>query len=167
MRWTIVIYALLGFAALQDAGPQIHKQGKLEFPDRCAVDIDEGHVGFGGSAGVDGDGTKVVFIDDGIHESPLPANGDFKGSDFWFQDGKRRFLRPQHGARFSKGIVSGDGFAACAKAAYTNRAIRVDKVSEGSQICVPTSEGRYASIRIMNYNPQTTSLFLTYTTWEK
>jgi hypothetical protein len=167
MRWTIAICALLGFAAMQDAAPKIHKEGKLEFPGRCAVDLDDGHVGFGGSAGVDGDGTDVVFLDDSVHESPLPANGEFKGSDFWFEAGKRRFLHPQHGTKFSTGVVAVQGFAACAKADYVNRSIRIDKVSGGAQICLRTSEGRYASIRITDYNPQTTRLYLTYTTWEK
>jgi hypothetical protein len=32
MRWTIAICALVGLAALQDATPQIHKQGKMEIP---------------------------------------------------------------------------------------------------------------------------------------
>nr|HEV7953800.1 hypothetical protein [Candidatus Acidoferrales bacterium] len=167
MRWMIVVCALAGLAAMQDTAQQIHKQGKLEFPNGCAVDLDEGQVGFGGSAGVDGDGVNVVFLDDGVHESPLRANGDFKSSDFWFEGGKKRFLHPQHGTRFSSGAIAAEGFVACAKAVYVNRAIRIDKLSASAQICVHTSEGRYASIRITDYNPQTTRLHLTYTTWEK
>ena len=167
MRWTIAIFALLGFAALQDSTPQIHKQGKLEFPVGCAVDLDEGHVGFGGKAGIDGDGSDTVFIEDGVSQSPLPANGDFPGSDFWFEGGKHRFLHPQHGAKFSTGVVAAEGYAACAKSTYTNHIIRVDDLKPGAQLCVRTSDARYASIHITEFNPQTARMYLTYTTWEK
>jgi hypothetical protein len=167
VRWTIAICALLGLAALQDSTPQIHKQGKLEFPVGCAVDLDEGHVGFGGKAGIDGDGSDAFFTDGGTHDSPLPSNGDFPGSDFWLEGGKHRFLHPQHGTKFSTGVVAAEGYAACTRSAYTNHVIRVDDLKPGAQLCVRTSEGRYASIHITEYNPQTTRMFLTYTTWEK
>jgi hypothetical protein len=167
VRWAIAICALLSIAALQDTTPPIRKQGKLEFPIGCAVDLDDGHVGFGGRAGVDGDGSNTVFIDEGSHDSPLPSNGDFPGSDFWFEGGKRRYLHPQHGTKFSIGVVHAEGYAACTKSAYTNHEIRVDDLKTGDQLCVRTSDARYASIHIMEYNPQNTRMYLTYTTWEK
>ena len=167
MRWTIAICALLGLAALQDSTPPIRKQGKLEFPVGCAVDLDDGHVGFGGRAGVDGDGTNTVFVDEGAHDSPLPLNGDFPGSDFWFEGGKHRFLHPQHGTKFSTGVVAAEGYTACTKSVFTNHVIRVDDFKPGAQLCVRTSDARYASIRIMEYNSQTNRMYLTYTTWEK
>jgi hypothetical protein len=167
VRWTIAICALLGLAALQDAAPKIHKEGKLEFPVGCAVDLDEGHVGFGGRSGVDGDGSNTVFVDEGAHDSPLPLNGDFPGSDFWFEGGKHRFLHPQHGTKFSTGVVAKEGYAACAESVFTNHIIRVDDFKPGAQLCVRTSDARYASIHIMEYSPQTNRMYLTYTTWEK
>jgi hypothetical protein len=167
VRWTITICALLGIVALQDTTPPIHKQGKLEFPIGCAVDIDEGHVGFGGKSGVDGDGSDTVFIQDGAHDSPLPSNGDFPGSDFWFEGGKRRFLHPQHGTKFSVGTVTEEGYAGCTKSVFTNHVLRVDDLKPGAQICVRTSDARYASIHITEYDSQTTRMHLTYTTWEK
>ena len=167
MRWTIAIFALLGFAALQNTTPPIRKQGKLEFPVGCAVDLDDGHVGFGGRAGVDGDGTDTVFVDEGSHDSPLMQNGDFPGSDFWFEGGKHRFLHPQHGAKFSAGIVEAEGYAACTNTTYTNHIIRVDDFKPGAQLCVRTSDARYASIHIMQYNPKVNRMYLTYITWEK
>ncbi len=167
MRWTIAICALLGLAALQDTTPQIHKQGKLEFPVGCAVDLDEGHVGFGGRAGVDGDGSDAFFLGDSPHDSTLPTNGDFPGSDFWFEGGKHRFLHPQHGTKFSPGVVTAEGYTACAKSTYTNHVIRVDDFKPGAQLCVLTSDARFASIHITEYNPKTARMYLTYTTWGK
>jgi hypothetical protein len=124
-------------------------------------------VGFGGRSGVDGDGSNTVFIDEGSHDSPLPSNGDFPGSDFWFEGGKRRFLHPQHGTKLSVGTVTDEGYAGCTKAVFTNRVLRVDDLKPGAQICVRTSDARYASIHITEYNPQNTRMYLTYITWEK
>jgi hypothetical protein len=167
MRWTIVVCALLGFAALQDASPQILKQGKLVIPASCAVDIDDGRIGFDKNAAVVDEKESLVLIIDGVYESPIPVSGTFKGSDFWFDGGKQQFLRAQHGAQFSKGAVGSMEYAVCAAASYTKHDIRIDKLPASAQICIHTSEGRYASIQITHYDPKTAHLFLTYTIWQK
>ena len=156
MRWTIAVIALLGLGAQQDAPPQIHKQGKMEFPNACTVDLDEGKTDFG----------NTLFLD-GEYELPIPADRSFKGSDFWFEAGKRRFFRPEHGALFSKNAFSAASYADCALATYSKGAIRIDKLPIDSQICVRTSEGRYASIQIKGYESSSTRISFTYIVWEK
>ena len=167
MRWTVTICALLGLFSLQDASPHIHKQGLLGIRADFAGDFDEGRLGFGGQS-YDADGSAtIVLIDEWPHESPLPENGYFRGSDFWFDCGKRKFLRPQHGAKFSKGIVNSGGYKVCASAPYSGNALRVDKLAPGTHVCMRTSEGRYTDITIHGYDPGTFSFGLAYTTWEK
>jgi hypothetical protein len=167
MIWTIAISILLGISTLQDTAPQVHKQGKLAIPDDYAADFDEGRVGFVGDSYIADDGVSVIWLRENVNESPLTENGYFKGSDFWFDAGKRQFLRPQHGARFSKGIVAVAGYTACATTHYTAREIRIDDLPPNAQICMRTSEGRYASIQITGYDPGSFQLVLAYTTWEK
>jgi hypothetical protein len=166
MRWTIAICALLGFAALQDATPRIHKQGVLGIRPDFAGDLDEGRLGFGGDSFDPGKET-LVLLDDWENESPLHENGYFKGSDFWFEWGKRMFLRPQHGAKFSKRIVGSANYKACADAIYSRNALRVDNLPVGTNVCMRTSEGRLANITIHGYDPATFAFTVTYVTWEK
>jgi hypothetical protein len=167
MRWTIVICALIGLAALQNSSPQILRQGNLIVPASCAADIDDGRIGFDKSATVVGEKETLVLIVDGVYESPIPVSGTFDGSDFWFDGGKQQFLRAQHGAQFSKGVVGSVAYAACAAAPYTKRDIRIDKLPPGALLCIRTSEGRYANVQINHYDPKTARLFLTYTIWQK
>jgi hypothetical protein len=168
MRWTIAICALLGFAAMQDAGPQVHKQGTIRIFGTFAIDLDDGRVGVSDSdAAVEKTGQTPVLIIDGASESPVPFHGSFKGSDFWFENAGQRYLRPQHGAQFSKGIFQTAGQAACLAATYTRDAIRIDKLSSNEYICLRTNEGRLASIVISSYDLKTTQLTINYTTWEK
>jgi hypothetical protein len=168
MRWTIAICALLGLAAMQDTVPQIHSQGTIGFIGAFAIDLDDGRVGINDSdAAVEKTEQIPYLLLDGDYESPLPFHGSFKGSDFWFENGKQRFLRPQHGAQFSKGIIRTAGKTACLAATYTRNAIRIDKLSSNDHICLRTNEGRYASIAISSYDLKTTQLTINYTTWEE
>jgi hypothetical protein len=63
MRWTIAIFALVGLAALQDATPQIHKQGKMEVPSYWAADFDTGRVEYAGESYVIDSKNHVVIMD--------------------------------------------------------------------------------------------------------
>jgi hypothetical protein len=166
MRWTIVVCALLGLATLQDSTSRIHKQGLMAIPIDFAADFDEGRIGTGGDW-YDADRPNIVVIHDWVNESPLPENGYFRGSDFWFESGKHKFLRPQHGAKFFRGIVSSTDYKACAGAAYSGNALRVDNLAAGSHVCMRTSEGRFTNITIRGYNPATLQFTLAYVTWEK
>ena len=154
MRWTVAICALIGLTAVQDTSPQIHKQGKIQFYDRAAVDIDEG--------------SAIVEVHvDGDDSVPDPTHPSVKGSDFWFEVGHFLHFHPEHGAMFSASSVSSPEYSACAKASYKKGSIRVDNVGSREHLCVRTSEGRYANILITNYDPKSRQLSLSYTTWEK
>jgi hypothetical protein len=168
MRWTIAICALVGLAALQDATPQIHKQGRLQILADYAGDHDEGRIGFDGdSYDADGKATIIRLDGDAVYESPFPENGFFKGSDFWFESGRRKFLRPQHGAKFSKGKLTSRGYKACADAAYSANALRLDGLAPSTRVCMRTSDKRYSMIVIQPYDPSTFHVTLDYITWEK
>ena len=167
MRWTIAICALISIAALQDASPKIHKQGLLEIPVHYTGDFDEGRIGAGGYWYDADHQATFVEIDDGPDESPLPESGYFKGSDFWFESGKQKFLRPQHGAKFSKVLRNSSGYEACKKATYSGNSLRVDKLASGTHVCMRTSEGRYTDITILGYDPGTFRFRVAYVTWEK
>ncbi len=167
MRWTVAVCALIGLFSLQDGSHQIHKQGILEIRADFAGDFDEGRVGFGGQWYAVDSRATFVLLDDWANESPLPANGYFKGSDFWFESGTRKFLRPQHGSKFSKVLLNSSGYEACAKAAYSGNALRVDKLGSGTHVCMRTSEGRFSEITIHGYDPGTFRFTVAYVTWEK
>ncbi len=154
MRWTFAIYALIGVFALQDATQRIRLQGDLFFPDGCGVDLDDA-----GGIGAD-------FATDRVTE-PEPTKLSFKGSDFWFRAGKRRYFIPQHGAMFSKSVFNAVGYRECAAATYTKGEICIDELPANAQICVRTSEGRFGSIQITRYDPKERMLYITHVTWEK
>jgi hypothetical protein len=77
------------------------------------------------------------------------------------------FLRPQHGAKFSKRTVSSANYKACADATYSRNALRVDTLAAGTHVCMRTSEGRLANITIRGYDPGTFDFTVAYVTWEK
>ena len=154
MRWTVVRCALIGFFASQDASPQIHKQGNMEFYNRAAVDIDEG--------------TAVVLVYvDGNDFDPEPTHPSAKGTDFWFEVGRFQQFHPQHGAMFSTSSVRSSQYDDCARTTYKKGSIRLNNLRPDEYLCVRTSEGRYASIQVVNYDSESGRLSLKYTTWEK
>jgi hypothetical protein len=167
MRWTIAICALIGLAALQDASPRIHKRGILEIRADFAGDFHEGRLGIGGQWYDVDSGDSIVVLDYGANELPLPRSGSFKGSDFWFESGKQKFLRPQHGAKFSKMPRNSSGYEACAKTTYSGNSLRVDKLASGTHVCMRTSEGRFTDITIHGYDLGTFRFTVAYVTWEK
>lgn len=166
MRWIVAICALVGIAAMQDATPPVHKQGKMEVPHYWAADFDTGRVGYAGKSYIIDSENDVVFMDGGEDPPPIYLTS-FKGSDFWFEPGARQYLRPQHGAMFSKQIVSDAAYSTCAVTAYSKNRVRVDNLPAGSLICIRTSAGRYANIQVNGYDRESYRLKLTYITWEK
>ena len=154
MRWTIAICTLIGLAALQDATPQIHKQGSIQFYNRAAVDIDE-------------DTAVVLVYVDGNDFDPVPTHPSAKGTDFWFEVGRIQQFHPQHGAKFATSSVHSSEYDDCTKATYKNGSVRVDNLPKSEYLCVRTSEGRYANIQIVNYDSKSGRLSLKYTSWEK
>jgi hypothetical protein len=153
MRWTIVICALLSLAALQGGSPKIHKQGEIDLYDASAVDLDKDPEGV----------TLCLNCEDPV----VQHTESFKGSDFWFQAGRRRYFHPQHGAMFAKVSAGATGYRYCANATYKRGAIRIDQLPSDAQICVRTDEQRYSAIQIIRYIPGSGSLSISYTTWEK
>lgn len=155
MRWTVAICALIGLGALQDASPQMHKQGNIQFYNGAAVDIDEG--------------TSVVLVYvDGNDFDPIPTHPSAKGTDFWFEVGRRfQQFHPQHGAKFATSSVHSSEYDDCTKATYKKGSVRVDNLPASEYLCVRTSEGRYANIQIVNYDSKLGRLSLKYTVWEK
>jgi hypothetical protein len=153
LRWTVAIFALLGLFAQQDSTPRIHKQGEIDLYDAGAADRYKDRESI------------TVCVD--CQEPVVQATESFKGSDLWFQAGRRRFLHPQHGAVFAKVSPGGTGYDYCANATYKRGAIRIDKLPADAQICIRTDERRYCAIQIIRYIPESGRLSISYTTWEK
>ena len=153
MRWIVAICALIGLFPLQDGTPKVHKQGELELYDARAADLDNDREFI----------TVCVDCEDPIIQ-PIDS---FKGSDFWFQAGKRRYFHPQHGAMFARVTVGAAGYGYCANATYKRGSIRIDQLPSDAQICARTNERRYAAIHIISYIPESGKLTVAFITWEK
>jgi hypothetical protein len=153
VRWTVAVCALISLFTLQDASPRIHKQGKIDLYDAGAADLDKDRESI------------TVCVD--CEEPVVQPTDSFKGSDFWFQSGRRRYFHPQYGARFAKVNYGATGYSYCANAVYKRGSIRIDQLPSDAQICVRTDEGRYAAIQIIRYIPESGKLSISYTTWEK
>jgi hypothetical protein len=152
----IILFLFSGMAWRQADAVRVHNQGATEIYNNSGIDIDEGKL-----AGV----TTTICADS---ECPPITTPGFKGSDFWFHMAwNRGYLSPQHGARFSKASVTSPGYAGCSTAKYVRGRVRVDSLPDNSAICMRTSEGRFAEIRIETYEAKAKSLKFSFTTWEK
>ncbi len=153
MTRIILLILALNFPLTQTTEGNIRVQHKWFLYDRAAADLD----GYTQRITVDGD-------EDRFREPPM----SFKGSDFWYEYGyKFQTLHPQHGARLAKGGGAEAGFVGCSKATYAKKAIRIDDLPVGSHVCVRTSDGRYAEMRIEGFDRKGKSFTFSYTTWKK
>ncbi len=93
---------------------------------------------------------------------------DSRDADLWFEaeTRERLYLVPRNGAQIALGDRRADHYVDCRDARYTSRRVSLRDVPPGSRLCMRTSEGRYALVRIENItrsNPK--RIFLQYTTW--
>ena len=154
MARIILLILLSGMPWGQAGSERVHASGGFDLVDLEAVDLDGPLYGF------------VVIHDD---ERPvLPEYTTFEGSDFLYMVvGKRLYFGPQHKAVFSEGAVNPAGLAGCSAAKYVKDNLRIDTIPVGASICLRTSEGRYAEIKIEGFKPKEKRLKISYTTWEK
>lgn len=153
-RFVIAVLIVCPGALPVDCSSDIHKQGKIEVPDYCSVNLDRGQCSC--TVTLDGDGSEPRHHPGG------------KGWDFWYQtDGKASYLHPQNGGRLAVGGPSGAGFSGCTAADFSKRRIRVDQLPAGTHVCLRNKAGRVAEIELDGVNPKNRRLQIAYVTWEK
>jgi len=145
---SVVLTGSLPGYALDDA----HKQGSIEIPEFCSVNLDQGKASC--LVTLDGDGT----------DPPVHPRG--MGFDFWYQaDGKAKYVAPQNGAVLALGDLNDAGFTGCSVANFSKRRVRVDLLSVGTHICVRNKAGRIAEIQLERVDPKSHRLPIAYVTW--
>ncbi|WP_372838874.1 SH3 domain-containing protein [Phaeovulum sp.] len=87
------------------------------------------------------------------------------GVDLWYRaaTATEKFLAPRNGAQLALGNGSNRGLAGCRIASYSGAEIPLSAIPVGTYVCVKTSEGRTAQIRLNGYAG--TTMKLGYTTW--
>lgn len=153
-RSTLAWFAVLASSLPAEAFTDVHKQGALEIPEYCSVDLDQG--GRECIVTLDGDGTEPNYH---------PRDKNF---DFWYQpDGKTRYLHPLNGAELAAGRLTAAGFSGCSAANLSKRRLRVDRLPVGTYICVRNKVGRLAEIKLQRVDLKDGRLLIAYVTWEK
>jgi hypothetical protein len=119
--------------------PVAHATGSLVIEQTFQADLDEGAVG---------------------------SNPD---ADIWFeaQTATERYVTPLNGASIAVMGATSVGPDDCAESALSSQRVHVDRLEEGTYVCVRTNQGRYARFRIsapIGSSPGTLSI--DYTTWE-
>src|ERR1051326_617427 len=130
----------------------IHAQGVIEFPELCAVDIDEGHV----FCTVELDGRGII-----------PPERD-KNSDFWvkIEVNGAVYLKSRNGARFALNPPTESSKQGCISASYSSRDVRIDGLPIGSRVCIQTNRGRYAQVGFLGVVKQKAArLKAAFVTW--
>jgi hypothetical protein len=125
-------------ATEEPAATPIHSMGKLEVPQTYMIDLDRGTV-------------------------------TIAGADIWFDavTPSQLFLVPRNGAQMAPGDLSKRDFEACSAETYSTDRISLHHLPPGSFICVKTSGGRIASVKVDILSSGGTSvLALNYVVWE-
>lgn len=120
--------------------PSTHKTGPLEIPQTWTFDLDNGIVGRSSS------------------------------TDLWFEavTATERYLTPQGGTRLAVVGRRSVNLRGCQQASLSSTKIPISQLTQGTYVCVLTSEGRYSQFRVneaVSSSPGT--LKIGYTTWRK
>jgi hypothetical protein len=96
--------------------------------------------------------------------------GSDEGTDLWFEadTATARYITPfASGVAIALVTTSADGPAVCAAAPLSTARIDISTLTTGSLVCVRTTEGRYAQLRVLEpVGPSPGTLKISYTTWE-
>ena len=148
-----VLLAIL--AALVAAPGQVRRAGQLKVFLHCAVDLDAGRC------------VCTVTLDGDGREPPSHPPGE--DDDFRLEPrGSHVYVEPRHGTLVARPTRSPSGLTGCKAAQYSTRRLRIDGLSQGSSICVRTSEGRFSELTLQQaVVAGADRALLGYTTWDR
>ncbi len=120
--------------------PRTYRTGTLELRQTFMADLDRGRIGSG------------------------------PGADIWFQAKTplERYITPRNRARIAVAGKRSLGRDGCAALRLTSDPIPVRELTEGTYVCVRTSERRFAQFRVNRpAGPSPGRMLIGYTTWER